>query len=92
MAPVIVGQLKTTDVVTEAGVAPVADSAAQTKPALGMLIGLSTICGLSLAVLAMWRTSVAANRTRQIRASRADSPNLFLQSLSATASDDQNEL
>jgi len=43
------------------------------QPRLWLLIGLSTIIGMSLAALAMWRTSVTANRTRQLR-SRAGAP------------------
>jgi hypothetical protein len=91
LAPVVVGRLAATDVMNAADAVPIADKAAQSRTTLWILLGLSTLCGLSLATLAMWRTSVAANRTRLIRSSRADSPNLFLQSLSATASEDQSE-
>jgi hypothetical protein len=91
LAPVVVGKLINSEAVAKDAVLPIDDVETRSKPALWMLVGVSAISGLALAALAMWRTSVTANRTRQIRFSRSESPDVFLQSLGATASEDGSE-
>lgn len=74
LAPVVVGKLITTDVLAQEARLPIAQRSTQIKPSLWLLIGLSVASGFGLAALVMWRTSVTANRTRQIRSSRSGSP------------------
>ncbi len=80
-APVIVGRLV-------AAPNAINDDRQQVESGLGsnlrtllMVIGLSSIFGIALASLAMWRTSVAAKRTRQIRSARSGSPDSILKSI-----------
>jgi len=73
LAPVIVGTLITPSTDTNDSRNQSVGGRYDRQLRLWMLIGLSTIIGLLLAALAMWRTSVTANRTRQIR-SRARAP------------------
>ena len=92
LAPVVVGKLVAASPVPRGDAATVADADSQIgKPALWLLVALSTIGGLSLAGLAMWRTSATAKRTRQLRRSRNQSPDAFLLSLGQTASEDGGE-
>ncbi len=82
LAPVIVGKLIN---VSPPSSSVSSDSQGQTN-SIGhlqfwLLIGAALLAGVSLAAIAMWRTSVMAARTRQIRSSVHKASDPFLQSL-----------
>ncbi len=92
LAPVIVGKLLSNSTLAEKdpSTVPLIDRAPLSQTRLGVLLALSTLVGLLLAALAIWRTTKLANRTREIRLSRSRNPDAFLRSLEASSSDDGN--
>jgi hypothetical protein len=81
LAPVIVGKLITTPARSTDATTLATGESDSSRSRIWISIGLARIFGVSLAALAMWRTSVTANRIRQIRSSRHKDSDSFLQSL-----------
>lgn len=71
LAPVIVGKLLETPAVIDDPRTSSLPAPASQLSTLLMVIGLAAMIGIGLAGLAMWRTAVAAKRTRQIRGLRS---------------------
>lgn len=83
LAPVVVGRIvlapTTEDEITAAGNGIHTDNAS--PRGLWLMLAMACLVGLALAVIAMWRTSVMAQRARQLRNANRREPKDFLRAL-----------
>lgn len=80
LAPVVVGRISSAPPSGTDGSA----KRDRTPDHLWLTIPISCLIGLALAVLALWRTSVSAQRARQLRQSHQRKPDAFLKDLGNT--------
>ncbi len=85
LTPVVVGRLMLVPV-SEAELAATIDTSADPTQAnrFWLTVLLAVFIGISMTVIVIWRTSVAAKRAREIRTAHRAQPDKFLQELSDT--------
>ncbi len=78
LAPVVIGRLAMPRPAVKPAASPApASSTASNKHRFLITLLFASVIGVSLAAIAMWRTSVAAKRSRQLRAQRQHPGDIF---------------